>query len=400
MDKATTFEQALLSLLQEGRPVNEVETIATITATGRVLAKPQVSPINVPSWKTSAMDGYAVSCKDIAENKTRLHVAQRIAAGQLGQPLERETAARIFTGAPVPDGADAVVMQELCEQQDEFVVIKHQAKTGEWVRPIGEDIKKGAQILPKGARLRPQDISIIASAGIANVPVYRKLKVAAFFAGNELVMPGDTLPPGAIYNSNRFTVNGLLQNLGCEVEDFGIVPDTLIATRNALRQAAKGHDLILTSAGVSVGEEDHVKPAVEAEGILKIWKVIVKPGRPTAFGKIGSTYFLGLPGNPVSNLVAFMLFVRPFILRCQGVQNVNPKTYLARADFDLPNPDERHEFLRVKFNGKGGLDLFPNQSSSILTSTVWADGLLDNPSGKKITRGDMVKFIPFTELLN
>jgi molybdopterin molybdotransferase len=227
--------------------------------------------------------------------------------------------------------------------------------------------------------------------------------VAVFFTGDELVMPGEPLPAGRIYNSNRFTLNGLLQMLGCELTDYGIVPDRLEATRAVLRQAAAGNDLIVTSGGVSVGEEDHIKPAVEAEGRLSMWKIAVKPGKPLAFGEVNGdagrkAHFIGLPGNPVSSFVTFLIFVRPFILRCQGVARVAPLSYPLRADFDWAKPDQRREFLRARMNANGGLDLFTNQSSAVLSSAVWGDGFIDNPAKQMIQRGDMVKFIPYSEL--
>jgi molybdopterin molybdotransferase len=216
-------------------------------------------------------------------------------------------------------------------------------------------------------------------------------------------MPGEPLTPGAIYNSNRFTLRGLLENFGCEFTDYGIVPDSLQATRDTLREAARQHDLIITSGGVSVGEEDHIKPAVEAEGRLDMWQIAVKPGKPLAFGEVrrdkGNAFFIGLPGNPVSSFITFLLFVRPFLLRLQGVSGpVEPRSIAMRADFDWPKPDRRNEFLRVRMNDEGGLELFPNQGSGVLTSTVWADGLIDNPPGQAIARGDVVRFIPFAAL--
>ncbi len=294
-------------------------------------------------------------------------------------------------------------MQEQCTQEGDAVIVRHRPAPGEWVRRVGEDIRAGAEILSRGMKLRPQDAGLAASVGLASLPLYRRLKVAVFFTGDELVMPGEPLPAGSIYNSNRFTLNGLLQMLGCEVTDFGIVPDRLDATRAVLRQAAAGNDLIVTSGGVSVGEEDHIKPAVEAEGKLSLWKIAVKPGKPLAFGEVGAgggrtAHFIGLPGNPVSSFVTFLLFVRPFILRCQGVDRIAPLSYALRADFDWAKPDSRREFLRVKLNAAGGLALFANQSSAVLSSAVWGDGLIDNPAGQAIRRGDMVTFLPYSEL--
>jgi len=234
---------------------------------------------------------------------------------------------------------------------------------------------------------------------VATLPVKRRLKIAVFFTGDELVMPGEHLLPGKIYNSNRFLINALLENLGCEIDDFGIVPDTLEATRIALRRAAQQNDVVITSGGVSVGEEDHVKPAMQLEGQLHLWQIAIKPGKPLAFGQIGNCFFVGLPGNPVSSFVTFLVLVRPFLLRLQGIKEVTPRFFLLRADFSWPKADVRNEFLRVKLNRDGGLDLYPNQNSAVLSSVVWGDGLVDNPAGNSIELGDLVKFIPFSELL-
>jgi molybdopterin molybdotransferase len=400
-----SVDEALAKLLAGARPVSEVETIPTLAATGRVLARAQVSKLDVPPLDNTSMDGYAVRAADCASGNARLRVAQRIAAGAVGKPLEPGTAARIFTGAPIPPGADAVVMQEACVTEGEHVVVNHKPQPGDWVRRAGEDIRAGATILDAGTRLRGQEIGLAASVGLASLPVYRKVRAALFSTGNELVMPGEPLPEGAIYNSNRFTLTGLFRMLGCEIEDLGIVPDTLAATREALRQAAARSDLIVTSGGVSVGEEDHVKPAVDAEGRLDLWRIAMKPGRPLAFGAVrrpdgSEASFIGLPGNPVSSFVTFVLFVRPFVLRRQGVMRLDPNMYSLRADFDWPQPDARREFLRVKLNASGGLEVFPNQSSGVLTSTVWGDGLVDNPPKQTIRRGDTVRFLPFSELLS
>ena len=399
-----TVDEALERLLACANVVEGTEIVATLAATGRVLAAPQFSTIDVPPLDNTSMDGYAVRSADTASGQARLRISQRIAAGAIGRPLEPGAAARIFTGAPIPPDADAVVMQEQTEADGEFVVVKHAPKPGEWIRRAGEDIRLGARILEAGAKLTPQATGLAASVGLAALPVRRRMKVAVFFTGNELVMPGEPLPEGAIYNSNRFTLIGLLQTLGCEVTDLGIVPDSLAATRAALAKAAAGTDLVVTSGGVSVGEEDHVKAAVDAEGHLDLWKIAVKPGKPLAFGSLrrtdgSSAHFIGLPGNPVSSFVTFLLFVRPFILRCQGVAEVPPRAYALRADFDWPKPDARREFLRAKMNAAGGLELFPNQSSGVLTSTVWGDGLVDNPPRQAIAKGDVVRFLPFSALL-
>jgi len=403
--------EATKFLAKSAVPLTDIEIVPTLEANGRVLAAPQVSQINVPGMDNSQMDGYAVRAAECASGETRLRVSQRIPAGHVGTALEPGTAARIFTGAMVPEGADAIVMQEACElskdADGDHVIIRHVPEAGEWIRTIGEDIRSASTILPSGVRLRPQELGLAASVGLATLPVVRKLRVAVFFTGDELTMPGEALKPGAIYNSNRFLLRGLLENLGCEVKDFGIVPDQLQATRDTLRAAAASHDLIITSGGVSVGEEDHVKPAVEAEGRLNMWQIAMKPGKPLAFGEInrsgdatGKAFFIGLPGNPVSTFVTFLIFVRPFLLRLQGVENVAPRALTMRADFNWPKADRRQEFLRARFNDQGGLDLFPHQGSGVLTSTVWGDGLIDNAPGKTIAEGDLVRFIPFDHLLN
>jgi molybdopterin molybdotransferase len=405
-----SVREALDFLLSAARPIAETETLATLEANGRILAAAQTSQLNVPPMDNTQMDGYAVRAADCASGNAVLKVAQRIPAGHVGQPLQPGEAARIFTGAMIPAGADAVVMQEMCTLEKaeggDVVTIRHTPKAGEWIRRIGEDIQAGSVILPAGTRLRGQELGLAASVGLASVPVVRKLRVAVFFTGDELAMPGEALKPGAIYNSNRFTLRGLLENLGCTIADYGIVPDTLAATRDTLRRAAEDNDLIITSGGVSVGEEDHIKPAVEAEGRLNMWQIAVKPGKPLAFGEVdradkrSSAFFLGLPGNPVSSFVTFLLFVRPFILRLQHVSDVAPKSFAMRADFAWPKADKRNEFLRARINAAGGLDLFANQSSAVLTSTVWGDGLVDNPPGQTIAPGDVVRFIPFSELMD
>ncbi|TDQ89591.1 gephyrin-like molybdotransferase Glp [Paraburkholderia silvatlantica] len=401
---------ALATLLAAAQPLAVAETISTFDALNRVLAEDVVSPLDVPPMHTSAMDGYAVRVADLAQGSRHLPVSQRIPAGHAPQPLAAGTAARIFTGATVPPGADAVVMQEQTEAAQGAVTFVHTPKAGEWITAQGADIRKNTVILPAGTRLTPAALGLAASVGCAALIVVRRVKVAVFFTGDELTMPGEPLRPGAIYNSNRFTLTGLLRNLGCEVTDYGIVPDELDVTRATLREAAAAHDLILTSGGVSVGEEDHVRPAVEAEGRINLWQIAMKPGKPLAFGAVsraqgatdaaaGEAFFIGLPGNPVSSFVTFLLFVRPFLLRLAGATHVSPRALSLRADFTQAKSDRRNEFLRARVNPAGGLDLFPNQSSAVLTSTVWGDGLIDNPPNHAISAGETVRFIPFTELL-
>ena len=401
-----SFEQALEKLLAAAQPVEEIRSLPLTAASGRILAVAQQSTVAVPPLDNSAMDGYAVRLADITAKGVCLPVSQRIPAGTVGTTLQPGTAVRIFTGAPVPAGADAVVMQELCEHGEGGVVINHLPRPGENIRRVGEDIAVGAEILAAGVKLQPQHIALAASAGLPELPVYRRVRVGVFFTGDELVQPGEPLPPGAIYNSNRYALVTLLEGMGCEVRDLGTVPDKLDATREALRKAASDNDLIITSGGVSVGEEDHVKPAVEAEGRLDMWKIAIKPGKPLAFGEVrrggesGKAWFVGLPGNPVSAMVTFMMMVRPFILRLQGAAQLMPRAFPLRADFEWLRADARKEFLRGRIAASGDIELYANQGSGVVTSLCWGDGLVVNPPGKTIARGDLVEFVPFAELLS
>ena len=397
-----TADQLLEELLKRAHGLTQTEAVPVELALGRVLAQPQVATISVPPLDNSAMDGYAVRAAECAPN-VLLAVSQRIAAGQVGGVLAADSVARIFTGAPVPQGADAVVMQEQCTADGNKVRINHQPKPGENIRRAGEDIHPGDTILAAGTRLDAAAMGLAASVGLAALPVYRRLKVASFSTGDELVQPGTALRAGQIYNSNRYTLAGLVQGLGCEWLDLGSVPDTLAATLDALRCAAEMADVVITSGGVSVGEEDHVKAAVEQLGKIDLWKVAMKPGKPLVYGRVGEADFIGLPGNPVSTLVTFVLFARPFLLRRMGVVDVLPKTYRVTAAFDWAKPGERREFLRARLAvGEEGVlqaQLFPNQSSGVLTSAVWADGLVDIDIGHTVTRGELVRFIPFSEVL-
>jgi molybdopterin molybdotransferase len=389
-----SVDEALARLLAEAKPVAEVEDIPTLDATNRILARAQTSTMDVPPMDNSAMDGYAVRVAD----GLHLQLAQKIMAGAVGEPLIAGTAARIFTGAPIPPGADAVIMQENTTAEGNTVVLKMSPQPGDWIRRAGSDVRKGGEILPAGKRLLPQDTGLAASVGIGTLPVFRKVRLGLFFTGDELVMPGEALGPGRIYNSNRFTLRGLGELFGCELHDYGIVPDSLEATREVLRRAAAECDVIVTSGGVSVGDADYVKPAVEAEGKLLMWRIAMKPGRPLAFGSVQKAFFIGLPGNPVSSFVTFLIFVRPFLLRTQGLTAIHPRSIAARADFEWLEPDARREFLRVKWNAEGGLDLYPTQDSAVLTSTSWAHGLVDNPAAQPIHKGDLVRFLPYSEL--
>ncbi len=394
LSAAAALEQLLAAITTP----RDVDYLPTELAQGRILAQDLRSELDVPPFDNTQMDGYAVRSADCQTMPVHLPVSQRIPAGKLPEALQAGSAARIFTGAFIPEGADAVVMQEDCQFADGVLSLQQPVSAGQWIRRRGEDIAAGQVILHAGQRLRPQDLGLAASVGYARIPVYRPLKVAIFFTGDELCMPGQALPPGAIYNSNRYVLRGLLQQLGCQVSDLGIIPDQLEATRAVLRQAAAAHDLILSSGGVSVGEEDHVKTAVSAEGELKLWQIAIKPGKPLAFGRVQQSHFIGLPGNPVSALVTFLLFVRPFILRASGVQQVAVQRIAMRADFNWSKADKRNEFLRARINPQGGLDLFTNQGSAVLTSAVWADGLIDLAPAQTIQAGQMVNFIPFNAL--
>ncbi len=406
-----SLDDALGELLAFAQPLAQWLEIDTFDADGCVLAQDLISELQVPPQDNSSMDGYALRCADVAEAGSVLTVTQRIPAGTQGIAVEAATAARIFTGAPIPEGADAVVMQEDCEALSSIsatdpaqrVRILALPQPGQWIRRAGEDVARGAVVLPRGTRLSPAALGLAASIGLDRLAVIRAPRVALFSTGDELVMPGTVPPqqmkPGAIYNSNRFFLRSLLKRLGCEVSDFGIVPDQRDATLQALRDASLSHDLILTSGGVSVGEEDHVKPAVQALGELRLWQIAIKPGKPFAYGRIAQAHFIGLPGNPVSSFITFLLLVRPFVLKLQGVSVLESQSMSLPAHFDWPRADKRREFLRVRRNAEGGLDLFSNQSSGVLTSAVWGDGLVDNAPGQRIARGDRVRFISFAELL-
>lgn len=405
-----SLDEALARLTEAAAAacITATESVSTFDALGRVLAADVVSAIDVPPADNSSMDGYALRVADVAQIGAVLPLSQRIPAGTVGAPLVAGSAARIFTGAQMPAGADAVVMQELCEVVDRGVRVDTLPQAGQWIRRRGEDVRAGATVLARGSRLTPQALGLAAGVGAAMLTVCRRPRVALFSTGDELVMPGavapDALPPGAIYNSNRFTLRGLLQAAGCEVSDLGIVPDRLDATRDALRRAAAAHDLILTSGGVSVGEEDHIRPAVAAQGRIELWQVAIKPGKPLAFGAVrrqagGEALFIGLPGNPVSSFVTFLLAVAPLLRAIQGLPAALPEVVPLVAHFDWPLPDKRREFLRVRRNIAGGLELFANQSSGVLTSAVWADGLVDNPADHAIANGDVVAYRPLATLI-
>ena len=400
---------ARLSAVAATHAIADTEELATMKALGRVLAGDVLSTLDVPPQDNTSMDGYALRAADVPVPGTVLPVSQRLPAGVVGHALQPVTAVRIFTGAQLPAGADAVVMQEQCEAVGADsglgqVRVNVRPEAGQWIRRRGEDVQRGTAVLQRGQRLTPQALGLAASVGAGTLSVWRRPRVALFSTGDELQMPGKVLRPGAIYNSNRFTLNGLLQSAGCEVHDLGIVGDTLDATRDALRRAAAVADLIVTCGGVSVGEEDHLKPAAQAEGQLENWQIAIKPGKPLALGQIRRgdgthALLLGLPGNPVSAFVTYLLAVSTVLRVMQGLPGALPAGMPLRADFDWRRPDKRREFLRVRFNAGGGLDLFANQSSGVLTSAVWADGLVDNAPGQAIARGDTVRFLSLAELV-
>ena len=406
-----SLDEALLRLAEGAAAarIRETETVSGFEALGRVLAEDVLALVDVPPADNSAMDGYALRAGDVAQAGTVLPVSQRIPAGVVGEPLTPGTAARIFTGAQVPPGADAVVMQEQCEALQGAVRINTVPQAGQAIRRRGEDVQRGAVVLVAGARLTPQALGLAASVGAGRLTVLRRPRVALLSSGDELAMPGETPPhalkPGAIYNSNRFTLRGLLQAAGCEVTDLGIVPDQLPATRDALRRAAEGHDLIVSTGGVSVGEEDHLKPAVQAEGSLDLWQMAMKPGKPLAFGRVrrasgGEALFLGLPGNPVSSFVTFVLAGRAVLNALQGRDVALPPALQVRAEFDWPKADpKRREFLRVQTSESGGVRLFSNQGSGVLTSAVWSTGLVDLAPGTIVKQGDLVLYRSLAELM-
>ena len=409
----TPLEDALAAVLAQAQPLPGGAFVDLLQADGRVLAADCIAPLQVPPLDNSAMDGYAVRSAEVAQAGTVLPVSQRIPAGQVGTALQVGTVARIFTGAPLPPGADAIVMQEDCTVLDDGRVrFDAVPQPGQFVRRAGQDIALGSTALQAGLRLTPAALGLAASLGLAQLPVARRPRVALFSTGDELALPGSIapqdLPPGHIFNSNRYVLASLLQRWGCEVVDGGILPDDRAATHAALARAAEDCDLLVTSAGVSVGEEDHVSPVVEQLGALSLWKIAMKPGKPFAFGHVrrsggdpaaGRAHFIGLPGNPVSSLITALVLLRPFVLALQGASVVQPPAHWLTADFEITQRDSRREFLRVRRNAAGQLELFANQNSGVLTSTVWAEGLVDNPAQTLIARGDRVRFLPFSELL-
>jgi molybdopterin molybdotransferase len=402
-ERLMPLDEALAMLAQRVEPVAGVEQVALAQAAGRVLAADVVSSVTVPPHDNSAVDGYAVHFEDLATaGETRLPVTARIAAGHPAVgPVPRGAAARIFTGAPMPEGPDTVVMQEECRLEGETVVIAaHRLKPGANRRCRGEDIQAGATILSAGQRLRPQDVGVAAATGQATLEVRRPLRVAVFSTGDEVRDPPAPLAPGQIYDINRYTVSALLGGLGCVVTDLGILPDRVEVITARLRAAAADHDLLITSGGVSVGDEDHVKAAVQADGDLHFWRLAIKPGRPIALGEVGGTPFIGLPGNPVASIITFFLVARPVAFRLMGCRDIGAVRYPLPAAFSFSKKPGRREFLRGRLVPGPAVDKFASDGSGVLSSMTVSDGLLD--IGEEVTEiapGDRVWFLPFSEVL-
>jgi molybdopterin molybdotransferase len=387
-------QEAIERLRAATRPLTPPESVPVAEALRRALAEDVVAAIDVPPADNSAMDGYALRGSDWPGTGEVMAISQRITAGSAPQPLEPGTAARIFTGAELPEGADTVVMQENTEGAGAGAVnILELAELGANIRRRGQDVARGAVILERGTRLRAQELGQLASLGREAVECYRPLRVALISTGDELVEPGKALGPGQIYNSNRYTVAGLMQGWGFEMVDLGILRDDPAAIRAAMEEAAERADVIVTTGGVSVGEEDHVRDVVESLGGIDLWKIAIKPGKPFAFGRVGDTPFLGLPGNPVSVFVTLAVVARGFLFDCQGADVTEPRPATLPAAFDRP-ADSREDYLRVRVSDRG-LELFPSQSSGVLTSLCWSDGLARQRPDENIRAGDAVDYFPF-----
>lgn len=392
-----SVDQAKQQILDTAELKVGTESIPLFDALNRRLAEDIFSPIDVPPADNSAMDGIAMNCGDCQPDSNTLVISQRIAAGEAPQPLASGTAARIFTGAEIPAGANTVEMQENCAFSDGSVSFGNAPEPGKNIRRRGQDIESGSLVLTKGSLLRSQELGLLASIGIAHFSVYQKLKVGVFSTGDELVEPGLPLREGQIYNSNRYTLAGMIQECGCEFVDLGKVEDSLEATISLLKSSASKVDVLVSSGGVSVGEEDHVKPAVEAVGSLSLWKIALKPGKPLAVGKVAETPFFGLPGNPVSSFATFLLFVKPFLGLCGGV-GTNSELELSwlqvPANFERKEVS-REEYLRVRLV-EGKAELFANQSSGVLSSVSWSTGLVRQKIGDSIEQNSSVDYLPFT----
>ena len=397
------FDVAREQLLSYASAPTATESLPLLQAHGRVLAEGVTSPMDVPAFANSSMDGYAICPTEPDASRHELTVTQRIAAGYEGSALSPGQAARIFTGAPVPPNTHAVVPQELVEVDGDQIVIDKAVGAGDHIRAQGEDIATGAEIIAAGKKMKPADLALAASVGVTHVTTYRALTVAILLTGDELVEPGNPLGPGQIYNSNRYWLQSLLTDIGCHVLDPGIVADTPEDTRAALQQASEKADVIITCGGVSVGEEDHVRAAVASMGRIDLWQIAMKPGKPLAYGKANDADFIGLPGNPVSAFVTFVLMGLPFLQLRMGLPVKPLAPQPMTADFAWPKADRRREFIRVKqktaTDGKISLDRWPNQGSGVMSSVAWADGLVDIAAGQTIEPGDAVPYLSLMELL-
>jgi molybdopterin molybdotransferase len=399
----TPVEAAIEHLLATVKPITETIEVPVQDALGYVLAQDQISAIDVPPADNSAMDGYAFCAEDLnAEFETILPVSQRITAGTAPKPLLKVSAARIFTGAEIPAGADSVVMQESCSVVGGNVTLPAKCIAGDNVRPKGQDIGSGSCLLGKGHRLKPQDLGLLASVGIAKISVYRKIKIAVLSTGDELIEPGIALAGGQIYNSNRYTLAGLVKAMGWELIDLGIVADNRVACEKALMAASQQADCIITTGGVSVGEEDHVKACVEKLGSLDLWKLAIKPGKPFAFGDVNGVPFIGLPGNPAAVFVTFTIVARPYLLTLQGAVDVMPTLLKVTAGFNKARPAKRQEYLRAKLSVSSGVaiaELTGNQSSGVLSTASLGNGFAVHGLGQTITEGGAVDFIFFNDVV-
>ncbi len=400
-----SVDEALKFTLKQTTFTTTTESLNLDKSLGRMLAADVCSTIDVPGFDNTAMDGYALALKPEQINTPGMlsfKITDRIPAGSIGKTLALGCAARIFTGAPIPRGANSVIMQEQCERSadEQFIETWQPLLLGENIRSMGNDIAKGDVILRAGIQLQPEDIALAASVGVAELAVFKKIKVGVFFTGDELIEPGNDLNNGEIFNSNRYALVALLNQLGCEVINLGNIKDDLTATTEALATLATQCDLIITTGGVSVGEEDHVKPAVEALGQLSLWRIKMKPGKPLAFGNVGKAAFIGLPGNPVSAMVTFFLFARPLIKKMQGMADFTNKSMQVSCDFDWARPRPRREFVRVQLDLSTmppSASLYPKQDSNILSSLVWADGLVEIPEDITFTKGEILQFYSLTQ---
>lgn len=399
---AMTIEQALALLDQRIAPAGGAERLPLAEALGRVLAEDVIATAAVPPHDNSAVDGWAFAAATRPEDG-RLTVVGTVAAGHpFAGVVPPRSAVRILTGAAMPEGADTIAMQEDCTAADGWVVVPA-LKAGANRRLRGEDVSPGAAVVSAGIRLRPQDLGIAAASGRTDLLVRRRLRVAVFSTGDEIREPGTPLPPGCIYDTNRTTASGLLRALGCDVTDLGILPDKRAVIADALAAAAGDHDLILTSGGVSEGDEDHVKAAVEVNGALHFWRLAIKPGRPVALGEVAGTPFVGLPGNPVAVMVTFMVIARPLVLRLMGIAHTAVPRYTVEAGFAFRRKPGRREWLRARVRAEGGrlvAEKFPSDGSGVLSSMVWSDGLIELPEDvADLAPGDRLAYIPYAEVL-